>query len=135
MDAHRDFPDHEDLCVPPEKFHLKSLYLLARSVIIRHFTYHLPKSHPEIRIHSFSSVGNPTFKEYLESSGVYFVMCHDGAYVPIKPRKNRPALDTSVGDWQKVTFRKMIGQFISLGFNVALINGLEVRDTKVRRAS
>lgn len=126
------FTDHKALCVPPHNFPLKDLYLLARSVIIKHFTYHLPKSHPEIKIHNFSSVHDPTFENYLESSGIYFIMCHDGAHTPIKSGMKHSVLGASNESWRKVAFRKMIRQFISLGFNVALVNGLEVRDTKVR---
>jgi ATP-dependent RNA helicase DDX60 len=125
--------DHEDLCIPPHNFLLKNFYLLTRSVIIRHLTCHLPKSHPEIEIHNFSSVHDPAFEEYLESIGIYFIMCHDGAHNPVKFPKKHSVLSVSDGEWQKVAFRKTIRRFISSGFNVALINGLEARDTKVRQ--
>ena len=59
-------------------------------------------------------------------------MCHDGAHTPVKSGMKHSVLSASNGNWQKVAFRKMIRRFISLGFNVALVNGLEVRDTKVR---
>ena len=59
-------------------------------------------------------------------------MCHDGAHTPIKSEMNHSVSGVSNESWQKVAFRKMIRRFISLGFNVALVNGLEVRDTKVR---
>jgi hypothetical protein len=60
-------------------------------------------------------------------------MCHDGAHTPVKFAKKHSMLGANDGKWQKVAFRKAIQRFISSGFNVALINGLEVRDTKVRR--
>jgi hypothetical protein len=59
------------------------------------------------------------------SSGVYFIMCHDGATQAIsEPQTPRDR-------FTKFRFRRMIRLFVLLGFNVALINGLEVRDTKV----
>jgi hypothetical protein len=125
--------DLEDLCIPPHNFPLGNFYLLTRSVIIRHLTYHLPKSHPEIEIHNFSSVHDPTFEEYVKSIGIYFIMCYDGARTPIKFAKKRSMLGVNDGKWQKVAFRKAIRRFISSGFNMTLINGLEVRDIKVRR--
>ncbi|MCJ1475667.1 hypothetical protein MMC13_004330 [Lambiella insularis] len=125
------FSDHEDLCIPPQIFPRKNLYMLARSVIIRHLKSHLPESHPEIKVLNFSSVHEALFQEFLESSGVYFIMCHDGAHAHVKSKVNNSASSTCNGDWQRLAFRRMIGRFISLGFNVALINGLEIRDTKV----
>lgn len=65
------------------------------------------------------------------SSGTYFIMCHDGARAPNNFEIEYSAEEASYWNRQKSTFRRMIGQFMSLGFNVALANGLEVRDTKV----
>ncbi|KAH0541683.1 hypothetical protein FGG08_003846 [Glutinoglossum americanum] len=121
------FDSNEILCIPPHgspKSH-RHFYLLARSVILRHLTSNLPKSHPDIEIHRFRSVHDPAFREYLESSGVYFAMCHDGA--TRTPPESRTRFDMFV----KFMFRRMIRYFILSGFNVALINGLDVRDTKV----
>lgn len=123
--------DNEDLCVPPHKHALKTLYLLARSVIVRHLKCNLPKIHPKIEIHGFPSVDDPVFRQYLESSGIYFVMCHDGALTTIESDKLHSMVGTVDLDWQKIALRKMIRHFIRCGFNVALVNGLEVRDTKV----
>lgn len=61
-------------------------------------------------------------------------MCHDGAHAPVLCGTKPSVLGASDGEWQKVAFRKTIRHFILSGFNVALINGLEVRDTKVRWA-
>lgn len=124
-------PDHEDMCIPPHHLHLRNLYLLARSVILRHLACHLPISHPKIKIHNFSSLNDPTFKEYLESSGTYFIMCHDGARPASYSQIKYLVKEVSYWSRQKSAFRSMIGQFMSLGFNVVLVNGLEIRDTKV----
>lgn len=126
-----EFADNEDLCVPPNNYGSRNLYLLARSVIIRHFTCHLPQSHPGIEIHNFSSIYDPAFEDYLQSSGVYFVMCHDGARVQVRPSMELSGKAAKFTHEQKVALRTMIERFILSGFNVALINGLEVRDTKV----
>ena len=124
--------EHEALCVPHDKSHLKNFYLLARSVVIRHLDYHLPRSHPDIELHRFTSLNDANFGKYLESSGIYFVMCHDGAHTQAMSNKKDEVLNASEGIWSKVALRKMIRYFITSGFNIALINGLEVRDTKVR---
>lgn len=77
-------------------------------------------------------MNDPAFKKYLVSSGTYFIMCHDGARAAHHLDIDHSAEEASYWDRQKSTFRRMIGQFMSLGFNVALVNGLEIRDTKVR---
>ncbi|MCJ1394369.1 hypothetical protein MMC18_007247 [Xylographa bjoerkii] len=123
--------DHEDLCIPPQNFAMKDLYLLARSVIIRHLACRLPGSHPEIEIHSFNSVHDPAFARYLETSAIYFVMCHDGAYAPVESKSKQTIMDAYDGTWQRIALRMTIQHFIRTGFNVALVNGLEVKDTKV----
>lgn len=58
-------------------------------------------------------------------------MCHDGARAANHFEIEHSAEEPSYWNRQKSTFRRMIRQFMSLGFNVALINGLEIRDTKV----
>lgn len=66
------------------------------------------------------------------SSGTYFIMCHDGARATHDLHIDHSAEEESYWNRQRSTFRRMIHQFMSLGFNVALVNGLEIRDTKVR---
>jgi len=58
-------------------------------------------------------------------------MCHDGALTTIESEKLHSVVGAGDPDWQKIALRKTIRHFIRLGFNVALANGLEVRDTKV----
>jgi hypothetical protein len=121
------FENHKSLCVP---YSVKDAnvpkYLLARAAIIRHLQSNMP-DHTE-RIKVFHSINGQDFQEYLTQVGMYFMMCHDGA---------RPAhLTTSKAESRKdldriSSFRTMILSFISRGYNVALVNGLEWRDTKV----
>ena len=114
-------------------------YVLARAVIRRHLSVNLRNSHPALEIHSFASEQDTAFGEYLKATGVYFVMCHDGA--------NPAALSTNMSSPEaneeeqaeinaqetsrKVAFRMMICWLINQSYNVALINGLEWADTKV----
>ena len=99
---------------------------------MRHLSRNLTSSHPEIEIHGFSSVDDPDFRKYLESAGIYFAMCHDGALTTITSKKPHSVVGKGDPAWQKIALRKMIRHFIRSGYNVALANGLEVRDTKVR---
>ncbi|MCJ1400686.1 hypothetical protein MMC11_003894 [Xylographa trunciseda] len=125
------FSDNQDLCIPPQNFAMKDLYLLARSIIIRHLVCHLPGTHPDIEVHCFNSVHDSAFTSYLETSAIYFVMCHDGAYATAESKTESPITGAYDGSWQRIALRKTIQHFIGIGFNVALVNGLEVKDTKV----
>lgn len=134
------FEEHEELCIPRgTSVQNRVKYLLARSAIIRHLEVHLPISHSSIELHIFKSVNDSEFHDYLKASGVYFVMCHDGANpVPISQdtlimresaaeKKRIELLET----WRRFRFRGMICWLIRQGYNAALINGLEWKDTKV----
>ena len=118
-------------------------YLLARAAIQRHLSVNLQDTHPAVEIHFFASERDTAFRDYLESTGIYFVMCHDGANPA--PISNNPPLsgadeeENAKVDAQemsrKIAFRAMICLLMSKGYNVALINGLEWVDTKVACAS
>ncbi|EME81421.1 uncharacterized protein MYCFIDRAFT_189548 [Pseudocercospora fijiensis CIRAD86] len=128
------FDSNRELCLPsppqaqacPQR---AARYYLARASIIRHLQAHVPKIHPSIAIDIFSSWQSPEFIEYLEHTSPYFVMLHDGAQADEKAvedaHANRP--------WSpdRIALRRMIGAFVERGFNIALVNGLEWRDTKV----
>ena len=134
------FDDHKDLCIPPGVTTLgRSKYLLARAAIQRHLSINLQGTHPNLRVYSFATEQDDSFREYLKTSGVYFVMCHDGANpLPLSTDKLSPgateqdqaeieAHETS----RRIVFRRMICWLIHESYNVALINGLEWADTKV----
>lgn len=138
------FDNHKDLCLPRGVLAIdRPKYLLARAAIQRHLRVNLRESHPTLEIHSFTSNQDTAFRDYLNSTGVYFVMCHDGANPGPSstdlsmPRANEEeqaevnAQETS----RKVAFRTMINWLINESYNVALINGLEWADTKVACAS
>ena len=128
------FGNHKDLCLPRGVSAAnKPKYMLARAAIQRHLSVNIPKSQPTLVIHSFASIQDTAFQEYLRATGVYFVMCHDGANplpLPVNDEKAQTeiaAQETS----RKVAFRQMICQLISQSYSIALINGLEWADTKV----
>lgn len=134
------FDVHEHLCIPracPSALHEK--YLLARSIIVRHLTSNLTKTHPTIKVLNFKSALDRAFQEYLTASGAYFIMTHDGANPVLL--ENDPQLlkhdNVDLGlvereDLQRrAALRTTIFYFINHGYNVALIDGLEWMDTKI----
>ena len=137
------FDSHKDLCLPRGVHAMnRPKYVLARAVIKRHLSVNLRKSHPTLEIHSFASEQDAAFAVYLKATGVYFVMCHDGASPA--PQSTKVSLSEANEDQQakvdiqetsrKVAFRMMICWLMNQSYNVALINGLEWADTKVAYA-
>lgn len=168
------FDDHENLCVP---LHARSenihKYLLARAVVIRHLQVYLPKTQPQIQMNVYKSYYASAFAEYLSTSSIYFVMCHDGASkltaesMPSTeeddvdtinpPKKTADEFDSKDYDSQvsgsdsdsdsdepshkgesfdklevrKSMLRSMIYWFARKNHYIALINGLQLQDTKV----
>ncbi|OCL04189.1 P-loop containing nucleoside triphosphate hydrolase protein [Glonium stellatum] len=136
------FDQHRELCIPPGCSELnREKYLLARAVIFRHLQVNLNAEQPSIQLHVFPSFGCEAFKEYLESVGIYFIMCHDGALSVVSNQKSKSAkleMPEKAKDVQqdeyyhsKIMFRSMIYWFVTRGYNAALVNGLEWQDTKV----
>ncbi len=132
------FDHHSRLCVPPHaSARDASKYLLARSAIIRHLSQHLPDVQPLIEIHTFSSIQDDQFADYLKNAGIYFIMCHDGTEFSQKGQylsadaSNQDAVTSRDGHAQMRDFKVLIWWSIRAGYNVALINGIEWRDTKV----
>lgn len=107
-------------------------YYLARAVIMRHLEVNLRKSHPVIQVKRFATLESEEFQKYLQATSPYFVMMHDGAQAIDRRSK---FISQDAGDAQpganRVQLRKGILWFIVKGYNVALVNGLEWRDTKV----
>jgi len=138
------FEKHERLCIPEGTLmHNKAKFLLARCIVKQHLLANLPTSHLSIQIHTFQSITDASFKEYLISKGVYFVMCHDGACpepfrdstTAGKVSQNTKARIESEESYRKLRCRAMIFFLINHGYNVALINGLDWQDTKVYSVS
>ncbi|KAH7396308.1 DEAD/DEAH box helicase-like protein [Pyrenochaeta sp. MPI-SDFR-AT-0127] len=137
------FDDQQDLCVPQDASAMISeKYLLARAAIIRHLKVNLPDVLPDVEVNTFPSTTSDAFVEYLRSTDIYFVLCHDGAsFKDIRKRmilqKDLDTLedeDRSLHERQqqyKAVFRSLIYSFMQQGYSAALVNGLEWLDTKV----
>ncbi|KAK5726136.1 hypothetical protein LTR17_013038 [Elasticomyces elasticus] len=127
------FDSNKDLCLPSSaKPDDEVKYLLARAAIIRHLEVNLPKAHKDISVRCYPSYVSEEFAKYLSVTGPYFLMVHDGAQASSRRGKymKQTAAD-SIPVKGRLGLRRMILQFIGRGYNVALVNGLEWRDTKV----
>ena len=127
------FGNTKALCVPPAAIHANaSKYLLARAAIIHHLKANLPGAQLGIAIHEFQSYTSPEFVEHLTLHSPYFVMAHDGAASIYRKGKHTKEVQTQESlNGIRAALREMVLFFIERGLNVALINGLEWRDTKV----
>jgi hypothetical protein len=137
------FEQNRELCIPPTASESsRAKYLLARATIIRHLLVNLPETCPNIEIHLFKSFHGEDFKEYMDSADLYFVLCHDGASPFVTKQKALRSANKVPGSveedrndaahvYSRTMFRSMIFWFIKQGYNAALVNGLEWRDTKV----
>lgn len=76
-------------------------------------------------VNTFPSLESPQFKEYLHVSPIHFVMAHDGA------NKKIGSTTTESDKCAKILLRAMIWYFNTHRLNVALVNQIEFRDSKV----
>ncbi|KAH8695246.1 hypothetical protein BGW36DRAFT_429127 [Talaromyces proteolyticus] len=119
------FENQATVCIPdgcPRERRLR--YLCARKLIMEHLrqnlmTVPIPDGNT-VKVHVFESYHASDFQSYLTTVGAYFIMSHDGA-------GPQSAENSTV----KVVLRQMINWFIWKGYNVALVNNLQCRDTKV----
>lgn len=137
------FNQHRQLCVPHwVTSNNREKYLLAREAVIRHLQVNLKAAHSDVEIHVFPSINSPAFAKYMEETDLYFVMCHDGASSGAPRKRKMPARDLNGSDEEeaanmetqlkiKTMFRLVVYWFLDRGYNAALVNGLEWRDTKV----
>jgi ATP-dependent RNA helicase DDX60 len=130
--------ENSEICMPPGTpgTH-RSRYLLARSIIKRHLAVHLPDAHPNLHVNVFSSLKCAEFQEYLRLCPIHFVMAHDGSPKSITSTPAGDPLDTDTPPadddekWTKTLLRGIIRRFNVRRLNVALINRIEFRDSKV----
>ncbi|KKY28940.1 putative dead deah box helicase [Diplodia seriata] len=117
------FDDRDHLCIPPHASDAQSAkYRLARAVIIRHLQVNLAASSSPIKLLVFPSLVGEQFETALTANAYLFVMMNDGAVDTCQCDRHRNAKDE---------LRLAICSFLTRGYGVALINGLEWRDTKV----
>jgi ATP-dependent RNA helicase DDX60 len=122
------FDEHAPLCMPGEVTeHIRPRYILARSIIIRHIELRLPKS-LGVEVLRFDSLYSHVFAQHLVASPVHFVMAHDG-FLPLEGKVGKETTEQS--QQAKAMLRKGIFWFHTHRLNVALINQIEFRDSKV----
>ena len=128
------FFNKQDLFSIPANSQHGPRYLLLRKIAIQHLT----KLDSDINIHEFDDIDSKGFQKYLKASAVYFALTSDGAqYGPaaertlllrghVKLEKNESTEDRQIRD-----LRASIFKLGALGLDVALLNGLDCRDSKV----
>lgn len=136
------FDDYQDLCVPQDASPaISEKYLLARAAIIRHLQVNLRPVHSDIEIKVFPSTTSEAYEEYLRTTDVYFILCHDGAST--QDVRKRAALQKDLNalsaeekslherhEQYKSSLRTFVYGMMQRGYSAALINGLEFEDTK-----
>ncbi|GKZ23205.1 hypothetical protein AbraIFM66951_000706 [Aspergillus brasiliensis] len=146
------FAENSPVSIPPYAPELSlPKYRLAREAILQHLQQNAPKAFPSMQVRCFDTYDCSEFENYLASEGVYFVMCHDGAFSghgghDREDYKDLEVLSDDSSDggsddtfdneqppvWpNRFTLRSMIHWFVAHGFNISLLNSLECRDTKV----
>lgn len=117
------FDDREHLCIPSHANETQSAkYRLARAVIIRHLQANLARVSSAMKLLVFPSLTSESFNTALTTGAYMFVMMNDGA---ADACQCIPHMDANFD------LRLAICSLITRGYSVALINGLEWRDTKV----
>ena len=154
------FAQNAPLCIPAyADAEIHDRYLLAREAIIQHLISISLQSTNRLRVKQFESYLSKSFETHLIKSGVYLFMCHDGAvatqHEDETPSDEGDAPTDSESDGNsesdgsdeeidenetgaiphgmrsRIQHRMMINWFFGRGYNVALVNSLEFRDTKV----
>ncbi|KAH1556918.1 hypothetical protein KXX57_008818 [Aspergillus fumigatus] len=95
----------------------RSKYQLAREIIYQHLKVHIQDQYPDLQVHRFPSMRSPEFHQHVQTYSVYFVMCHNGVL-----QNRRRLIDDTL---------RVICNMMTLGLDVAIINEIEWRDTKI----
>ncbi|KAE8548143.1 hypothetical protein EYB25_009937 [Talaromyces marneffei] len=131
-------------------------YLLAREAIIQHLIAISEEEKHGFNIHVFETFQSESFGEHFVDSGAYVFMCHEGTMHEINEidevtdddadsssdysqedsgddihAKNETEIIHLRRSRSVIGFRLMIHWFVTHGCNIALINNLEFRDTKI----
>ncbi|KAB2572793.1 putative helicase [Lasiodiplodia theobromae] len=116
------FDDREHLCIPSHANETQSAkYRLARAVVIRHLQANLTRGSSPMKLLVFPSLTSESFNTVLTTGSYMFVLMNDGA---ADACQCIPHMDANFD------LRLAICSLITRGYSVALINGLEWRDTK-----
>ncbi|KAF3938955.1 hypothetical protein ABW19_dt0202301 [Dactylella cylindrospora] len=92
-------------------------YILIREAFIRHLQQNLAHDNP-VKIHLLKDVADPAFENYLEENKPYFCMAHDVTAGAGKGRE------------QHLLQAGFLWWVMNNGFNVALLDQMEFRDSK-----
>ncbi|KAF3922981.1 hypothetical protein ABW20_dc0102888 [Dactylellina cionopaga] len=92
-------------------------FILIREAFIRHLQRSLSADNP-VKVHHFSSMNDVDFGKYLAESKPYFCMAHDVTTVD-KDHKEQHLLQSGI-----------LWQMMRKGYNVALLDKLEFKDSK-----
>ncbi|KAJ5431201.1 hypothetical protein N7445_008933 [Penicillium cf. griseofulvum] len=145
------FAENAPLCIPKGVHKdLHARYLLAREAIIQHLVSVRVQPSQFFQALRFDSYQSDEFKAHLISSGAYLFMCHDGSFSDntasdidsndsesdsdssdFEDGENKGSLIDKRGEISRFKLRTMIYWFVVHGYNLALINTVEFRDTKV----
>ncbi|KAK6517129.1 hypothetical protein TWF506_007005 [Arthrobotrys conoides] len=114
------FEAHKYLCFDQSKtsFQKAWKYLLVREAAILHLQESLPPN-SAIKVFTYSSLYDSNFEDYLQEWKPYFALAHD---VPsLQPgNKNQQLMQSGI-----------IWKLLSQGYNVALLDKIEFRDSKI----
>lgn len=91
-------------------------------------TIHLPSAQPDVQVNTFPTLESDEFREYLHISPIHFVAVHDGAS---KPGQDSTEETQTRDILAKTLLRGMIWHFNTHKLNVAILNRIEFRDSKV----
>lgn len=120
------FSDHKLLCAPNRCTEdIKNRFLLCRAIIIRHLFDRMTEQYPGVKILKFASITDNLFETYMDTAGLHFVMLNDGALA-----SNLQVVD-GAQRFDRESLRSIIFWFNNKHLNVALVNNIEIRDTKV----
>ncbi|KAI8404405.1 hypothetical protein FOFC_15900 [Fusarium oxysporum] len=108
------FRDFENVCASEDSAGSKHPYKfkLARRILIQHLT----RSTVDFKILEFDSFESQECRTYLANNAIHFILCDDGR---------------GVGLEQTVRLRHLIWKVVSSGRNVAIINSISWRSSKI----
>ncbi|KAI3574038.1 hypothetical protein IWW34DRAFT_823643 [Fusarium oxysporum f. sp. albedinis] len=108
------FRDFENVCASQDSAGSKHPYKfkLARRILIQHLT----RSIVDFKILEFDSFESQECRTYLANNAIHFILCDDGR---------------GVGLEQTVRLRHLIWKVVNSGRNVAIINSISWRSSKI----
>ncbi|KAK6333848.1 hypothetical protein TWF730_004030 [Orbilia blumenaviensis] len=114
------FQAHKFLCFNQSKINRDKAwrYVLIREAVIRHLEECLPPDDP-VKIFQYDSLYDPGFTSYVQERKPYFALAHD---VPKfdEDHKEQHLLQSGI-----------LWKLLSQGYNVALLDKVEFRDSKI----